>query len=126
MSRTVAILGASNDRSKFGNKAYRAFIDQGWKVYPVNPKETEIEGDTCYPNLAALPERVERITVYTPPPVTLSLLPEIAEANPDEVYFNPGSESAQVYEKSKELGISAIFACSILNIGAHPGLYGDD
>ena len=42
--RTVVILGASADRSKYGNKAVRAFQQQGYAVYPVNPKEAEIEG----------------------------------------------------------------------------------
>ena len=125
MSRTVAVLGASADRSKYGNKAVRAFIDEGWQVYPINPKETEIEGEKCYPNLVALPEKVDRVTVYTPPAVTLSLLPEIAAADPEEVYFNPGSEDMQIYEQAKELGIKAHFACSIVNIGSHPDLYGN-
>ena len=42
--RTVAIVGASADRRKFGNKAVRAYLRQGWKVYPVNPNRDEIEG----------------------------------------------------------------------------------
>ena len=53
--KTVAILGASADRSKFGNKAVRAFQRAGWHVYPVNPAGGEVEGLPCYPSLADVP-----------------------------------------------------------------------
>src|SRR5882672_5858064 len=75
---TVAILGASANRSKFGNKAVRAFLQQGYTVFPVNPKENLIEGLKVYPNLAALPSRPEMVSVYLPPTTLLKLLPEIA------------------------------------------------
>src|SRR6185503_5270335 len=62
--KTVAVLGASADRNKFGNKAVRAFRAQGFSVYPVNPKETEIEGLPCFPSIAEVPVRPQRVSVY--------------------------------------------------------------
>jgi len=119
--KTVIILGASRDRSKFGNKAVRAFRQQGYTVYPVNPKETEIEGLPCYRSVADVPVRPERISVYLPPPVLLGLLPAIAARGCDELWINPGSESPEVVDEAERLGLNVVQACSILAVGASPG-----
>lgn len=75
---SVAILGASADRNKFGNKAVRAFARQGYDVFPVNPKESRIEGLAVFKSLAEVPVRPNLVSVYLPPPVLLKLLPDIA------------------------------------------------
>jgi len=121
--KTVAILGASSDRSKFGNKSVRAHQKAGYRVFPVNPKETEIEGLTAYPNLAALPEPVERISVYLPPPIATKILPEIAAAGAREVWFNPGAADDALLEKAAELGVPAIDGCSIVDLGLSPSQF---
>ena len=121
--KTVAILGASSDRSKFGNKSVRAHQKAGYRVFPVNPKETEIEGLTAYPNLAAVPEPVERVSVYLPPSVGLKILPEIAAAGAREVWFNPGAADDALLEKAAELGVPAIDGCSIVDLGLSPSMF---
>ena len=83
--KTVAVIGASNDQRKFGNKAVRAFQQQGYMVYPVNPREKVIEGLAVYPNVAAVPARPDMISVYLPPQVLLKILPEIAAKGCDEL-----------------------------------------
>lgn len=119
---TVAILGASADRSKFGNKSIRAHRKQGYDVYPVNPKGGEIDGLPVYRRLADVPvERLDRISVYLPPPVLLKTLPEIAEKGCDELFLNPGTESEEVLTAARELGLEPIQACSIVDLGMTPG-----
>jgi len=76
--KSVAIIGASKDRNKYGNKAVRAFLQQGYKVYPVNLTETEIEGLPVFESIRDVPERPEMVCVYVHPDVLLELLPEIA------------------------------------------------
>jgi acyl-CoA synthetase (NDP forming) len=66
--KTVAIIGASNDRGKFGNKAVRAFVKQGFTVYPVHPSEAVVEGLPAYRTIADVPVRPEQVSVYVPPP----------------------------------------------------------
>lgn len=118
---TVVILGASADRSKFGNKSLRAHQQAGYEVYPVNPKGGQIEGLTVYALLADVPlERLDRISVYLPPALTLVALDEIAARDCGEVWFNPGSESAEVLERARRLGIPARAACSIVDLGFSP------
>jgi predicted CoA-binding protein len=118
--KTVIVLGASNDRAKFGNKAVRAFRQQGYTVYPVNPKETEIEGLPCYRAVTDVPVRPEKISVYLPPPVILQVLPAIAERGCDELWLNPGAESDEVVREAERLGLNVIQACSIVAVGVSP------
>jgi predicted CoA-binding protein len=118
--KTVAVLGASRDRSKFGNKAVRAFARQGYEVYPVNPKESEIEGRPCFASIADVPVRPDRITVYLPPSIVLGLLPAIAARGCDEFWLNPGAESDEVVRAAEGLGLNVIQACSIVDIGVSP------
>ena len=123
MSEKVAVVGASNNREKYSNKAVRAYIDMGFDVYPVNPKEATIEGLKTYKSVLDIPVDLDRITVYLPPPVTLTVLEEIAKKGAKEVFLNPGSENEAVIEKARNLGINAILACSILDIGTTPENY---
>lgn len=118
--KTVAIIGASADRTKFGNIAVRAFLRQGCKVYPVNPHETQIEGLSVHKTIGAIPVRPDLISVYLPPAVLLKLLPEIAAKGCDECWLNPGTESPAVLAEAERLGLNVIQACSIVGIGLAP------
>lgn len=118
---TVAILGASADRSKFGNKSVRAHARQGYDVYPVNPKGGQIEGLTAYRTLAEVPvERLDRISVYLPPALVLAVLDEIVAKGCRELWLNPGSDNPEVVDRARALGLEPIQACSIVDVGVSP------
>jgi hypothetical protein len=118
---TVAILGASADRSKFGNKSVRAHQQQGYTVYPVNPKADLIEGLKAYKSLAEIPPgKLDRISVYLPPQVGMAVLPEIAARGCDELWLNPGSDSDELVEAARAKGLNVIQACSIVDVGVSP------
>jgi hypothetical protein len=118
---TVAIIGASADRGKYGNKSVRAHVAQGYRVFPVNPKGGEIEGLTVFKSLAEVPvERLNRVSLYVPPAVGLELIEEIAAKGCDELWLNPGSEGDELAEKARELGLNPIIACSIIGVGVNP------
>ncbi len=118
--KTVAIIGASTDRNKFGNKAVRAFQQQGFVVYPVNPRETEVEGLPTYKTISDVPVRPQTVSVYLPPPVLVKILPEIAAKGCDELWLNPGTESDEVLAEAERLGLNVIQACSIVAVGVSP------
>ncbi len=120
MPRTVAVIGASNDRSKYGNRAVRAYRADGWDVYPVHPTATAIEGLPAYPNIEAVPAAIDRATLYLQPATTLAALDAIARKGVGELYLNPGSESSAVIARARELGLQPILACSIVEIGRSP------
>lgn len=118
--KTIAILGASTERKKYGNKAVRAFSQQGYTVYPVNPKEPMVEGLAAYPSITDVPVRPDRISVYLPPPAVLKTLPAIAKRGCDELWLNPGTESPEVIAEAERLGLNVVQACSIVAIGIAP------
>lgn len=120
-ARTVAVVGASRDRAKFGNKAVRAHARCGWQVFPVNPQGGEIEGLPVYRRLAEVPVKLDRVTLYLPPALGLESLPEIAAAAPAEFFVNPGAESDELLARARELGLDPILACSIVALGESPG-----
>ncbi len=118
--KTVAVIGASPDRAKFGNKAVRAYARQGFTVYPVHPREKSIEGLPAYPSVRDLPARPDIVSIYLPPPVVLQVLPDIAARGCDELWLNPGADSPEAVAAAEKLGLNVIQACSILGIGMSP------
>ncbi len=119
--KRVAIVGASHDRTKYGNKSLRAHLAQGFEVLPVNPKGGTIEGLPAYRSLAEIPPGpLERVSMYVPPAVGITLLDQIAALKPKEVWFNPGSESEELVSVAAEKGLNVIIACSIVDLGRMP------
>ena len=111
---TIAVIGASNDRTKFGNRAVRAYVAQGWTVYPVNPKEDQVEGLPCYHDIAEIPPKVDRASLYVPPDVGIQLLDAIRARGARELWVNPGSGSPELLALAERLGLAAVEACSIV------------
>ncbi len=119
----IAIIGASNNREKYGNIAVRSYIKQGHTVYPVNPKEEEIEGLKAYKSILDIPDEIDRASIYLSPKIGISLLDEIQKKGIKEVFLNPGSESKELIEKAEKLGLNFVIACSIVDINENPNDY---
>ncbi len=118
--KKVAIIGASNDRKRFGNKAVRAFSQQGYTIYPVNPNEAEVEGLAAYKTVEETPGDLDIVSAYVAPPTLLKLLPGIAGKGCGELWLNPGTDSQEVITKAKDLKLKVRQTCSILEIGVSP------
>jgi predicted CoA-binding protein len=121
--KVVAIIGASNDRRKFGNKALRAFRRQGYTVVPVNPHEQTVEGIPAVPSVLDVEGAIDMATFYVQPDVGVSVLEHVAQKRIPEVWLNPGADHPIVVEKARSLGVEPIVACSIIGIGENPSDY---
>lgn len=117
---TVAVIGASTNREKFGNKAVRAFLQQGHDVFPVHPTEQTIEGLKVFRSVLDIPVPLDKISLYVPPAVGMKLMDEIAKKGCKELWLNPGAVSPELYEKAQVLGLNPIVACSIVGVGVNP------
>src|SRR5882672_2415569 len=117
MSKVVAVIGASNDRQKFGNRAVRAFQQQGYTVIPINPHETNVEGLKTYASVLDVPGPVDMASFYVPPDVGEQVIEEIAKKGITEVWLNPGAESDALVARARTLNLQPIVACSIVAIG---------
>jgi predicted CoA-binding protein len=120
MSKVVAVIGASSDRRKFGNRAVRAFRRQGYTVVPINPNERQIEGLKSYASVLDVPDSIDVATFYVPPDVGEKVMPEVARRKIPEVWLNPGSESPELIRLARSLEVEPIVACSIMGIGENP------
>jgi uncharacterized protein len=107
-SGPYAVVGASTDRDKYGNKVLRAYQQHDWEVYPINPKEASVEGLKAYPNLASVPVKLRGISVITPPSVTERVVEDAAAAGVEFVWMQPGAESDRAIERAEELGLKVI------------------
>jgi predicted CoA-binding protein len=123
MSKTVAVIGASSKRHKFGNKALRAYLSQGYRVFAINPNEEQVEGIKTYASVLDVPEPIDMATVYVPGHIGVRVMEDIAKKGIPEVWLNPGADDDNVVERAKALGVRIIQACSIMAIGEAPGRY---
>ena len=121
--KTVAIIGASSNRAKFGNKALRAFEKQGFRVIAINPNEAEIEGHKAYASVLDFPDAIDMATVYVPGDVGVRVMEDLAKKGIPEVWLNPGADDDAVVERAKHLGLKTVIACSIIGIGDSPYRY---
>ncbi len=106
--RVYAVAGASKDRSKYGNKVLRCYLQHALRAIPVNPNEATVEGVACVKDLASLGEPVHGLSIITPPPVTERLVEEAARAGIQRVWMQPGAESRRAIERAEALGLSVI------------------
>jgi len=123
MVKTVAIVGASSDRRKFGNKALRAFRHQGHRVVPINPNEREVEGEPCHASVLDVPGPIDMVSFYVPPDIGVTLLEGVARKQIRELWLNPGAESPELIARARTLGLEPTVACSIIGVGEDPGAY---
>ena len=114
---SIAIVGASENREKFGNKALRAYTHRGWTVHPVHPTAARVEGHAAVASLRDLTGPVDRVAFYVPALVGRTLLADVARLAPTELWLNPGSESPELLEDARALGLEPIQACAIVDIG---------
>jgi predicted CoA-binding protein len=121
MPKTVAVVGASSSRAKFGNKALRAFLAEGFRVVPINPNETDVEGLKTYASVLDVEGPIDMATVYVQPDVTLRLLDEFQRKGIPEIWVNPGAEDDAVMAEARRRKMNVFFACSIISIGRSPG-----
>ncbi len=120
MSKIVAVIGASTDRRKFGNRALRAYREQGYTVIPINPHEAEIEGLRAYASVVDVPGPIDMASFYVPPEVGERVIEDVAKKQIPEVWLNPGAESEALVARARALAIQPIVACSIVAIGRNP------
>ena len=123
MGKTVAVIGASSDRHKFGNKAVRAFQAEGYTVVPINPSEAEVEGLKAFASVLDVPGTIDMATVYVQPAVGLRLLAEFEQKGIAEIWINPGAESTELLADARRRKLNVIAACSIVGIGRSPSSF---
>ena len=120
-SPSFGVVGASANRAKYGNKVLRCYQQNGKKVVPVNPVESEIEGLPCVSNVSDLPAEVKSISMITPPAVTSQLVPLAIARGIENIWMQPGAEDPAAVALCREHGINVIADgnCVLVVLGYH-------
>ena len=116
-----AVVGASDRPHKYGYRCYVCYLQNGRKAYPVNPRLKTIRGNNVYPDLTSLPEKIESVSIITPPSVTESVVEEAIQAGVKNLWMQPGAESIAAVEKADKAGINVIHGgpCLLVTLGYH-------
>jgi uncharacterized protein len=112
--KSFAVVGASRDRSKYGNIVYRELRSRGFRVFAVNPLAAEIEGEPSYPSLAALPETVDGAVIVIPPGETERMVRAAIAAGIGAVWMQPGAESEAAIRTCEENGLCTVHSACVL------------
>jgi predicted CoA-binding protein len=114
--KRFAVVGATDNAEKYGNKIFKNLTKRGYEVYPVNPNLKEIEGVKCYPSLADVPVKVDVVDFVVPPEVTESILKECKKLGLDNIWLQPGSESDTAIAFCRDNKFKVVYGtCVMLN-----------
>lgn len=104
-----AVVGASTNREKYGNKALRVYLQNERRpVYPINPRAEEIEGEPAFSSLGATPELPRAVSIITPPAITEQVVEEAIELGVEHLWMQPGAESPAAIQRAEEAGLGVI------------------
>lgn len=116
-----AVVGASDDRSKYGHKCYACYLQNQRKAYPINPKAQTVLGNQAFANIQSLPEKVESVSIITPPAVTEKVVDEAIALGVKNIWMQPGAESQAAIDRAQAAGLNVIAGgpCILVTLGYH-------
>ncbi|CAH2212584.1 CoA-binding protein [Tepidibacter aestuarii] len=113
-----AVVGVTEDKSKYGYKIFKKLNDKGYITHGVNPKYSEIEGYKIYTSIKDVPEKVDCVSVVVNPKISSKLLDDVSELGIKNVWFQPGSFDEETINKAKELGLNIVYYdCLYVELG---------
>ncbi len=114
MQETVVVLGASENPERYSNKAVIRLTANGHRVLPVSPKAKQVEGISCYKDLASIDQDVDTATIYVRPSILEKMIDDVVNLKPRRVILNPGTESETARSAFEAAGIRVIQACTLV------------
>lgn len=118
-SKAYAVIGASSNREKFGNKVLRCYLQNYKTVYPINPRDDFIEGITCLKDLSEVPKSVKSISIITPPKITEKIVEKAIEKGIKNIWMQPGAESEFAINNclKNQINVIANGPCILVELG---------
>jgi hypothetical protein len=112
--KKFAVIGATDNPDKNGNKIYRNLKKRGYEVYPVNPRLKEVDGDPCYSSIEELPVTVEVVDFVVPPDVTIEILKDCKKLGLDRIWLQPGSENEAAINFCNENNLKVVHQVCVM------------
>ena len=113
-TNVFAVVGASEDVEKYGYRVYKMLKDNGYRTYPVNPNRETVLGDKAYPSLDSVPEKIDVVSIITPPQVSLKVVEKAHQLGIVHIWLQPGAEDEAVIRYAEANGIELIHNQCIL------------
>lgn len=107
-SATIAVVGVSTSRKKFGNSVYRGLKEKGYNVFPVNPFAEAVEGERCFPDLTSIPEPVEAAIILTKPKNSEGIVEDARNKGIKKIWFQQGADFSKQVEKAQKAGMAVV------------------
>lgn len=113
-----AVVGSTHDTSKWAYKVFHKLKSRGYNVYPVNPKQDEVDGVKCYHSLKDIEASIDVISLIVNPKVGMEVVDQAKEKDIKNIWCQPGAESQELIEKAKAYGINIIYnECVLVELG---------
>ncbi len=107
-AKAFGVAGASTNRAKYGNRVLRCYLQNGLKAIPINPRADTIEDVPCVASVADLPADVKSLSVITPPKITEEVVEAAIAKGIENIWMQPGAESAAAVDRCRQAGINVI------------------
>jgi predicted CoA-binding protein len=114
-----AVVGASRNRAKYGNKVLRAYQQNNLEVFPINPSADEVEGLRAYPDLSSLPGSVDGVSIVTPPEITRQAIEQAVQLGVKNIWLQPGAESQAAINHAERADVNLLAGgpCVLVALG---------
>jgi hypothetical protein len=116
-SNIIAVVGVSQDKSKYGYRVYKTLRDNGFKAYAINPKYDEVDGDKIFHKIEDIPEKVTLVVTVAPRAVTMQTAMKCSELGIPRIWMQPGTESPEAVEYCRDVGIEVRYKECIIADG---------
>lgn len=113
-NKSIAVVGVSRDKKKFGYAVYKHLKERNYKIFPVNPNINKIDSDKCYPNLSSVKEKIDGVVLIVPPKVSEKAANEANDLGIKSIWFQQGSSSEAAIKFCEERGMSVVSGECIL------------
>ena len=118
-NKRFAVVGASQDRAKYGNKVLRLYMQNDMEAVPINPTAEEIEGLKAYPDLASAPGTIDAVSIITPPAVTERVVQDAIARGIKHIWMQPGAESQKAIKAAADAGANVIASGPCILVALH-------
>jgi predicted CoA-binding protein len=116
-----AVVGASDKPDRISHRIVMLLVERGFEVLPIHPKLEAIGDLRCWPSLAALPEPADVVNMIVNPTHGAEVVEHGIGWETTQWWFQPGSESDELFDRLEAAGREVIEACALVVLGARPG-----
>ena len=107
-TKTIAAVGLSSNPVRPSWRVCKYLQAEGYRIVPVNPNETEVLGETSYPNLKAVPEKIDLVQIFRNPEAVPTIIEDAIAVGAKVVWMQDGAGNPAAAKRAEEAGLAVI------------------